>query len=219
MNILVLDTSTPACSVALLLSDRVIGRDCIAPRRHTALLLGMVDEMVEEAGIQLADLDLIAVGLGPGSFIGVRFAVSIAKSLAYSLQLPCVGFSTLHLLAQTAYLKRGFEDVVVGWDARMEQVYVGRYGLQADGLMMSVSSDALVSPGECDLKGRHAVGNGWEVYRADFQAGYLDGFSVTDVSLYPSASAAQAWQFLKDSSCWVSAEDLLPLYFRGAVTS
>ena len=219
MNILVLDTSTTACTVALLKADQVWCRHKVAPRQHSMLLLQMIDELCVEAGLTVAQLNLIAVGVGPGSFMGVRFAVSVAKSLAYTANLPMLGFSTLQLLAQTACQKYGYQNVVVGWDARMSEIYVGHYTLDKSGVMRPVISDALLKPASCDLSAQYAVGNAWDVYQDQLPHSFKNSLLETDSGLYPMAQAAQDWGFLTDSSLWLTPDQLNPHYFRGAVAN
>ena len=70
-RLLAVDTSSDACSVALMLGDEIVEDFRIEPRRHTHLLLPMVEQMLAGAGVTLASLDAIAFGRGPGSFAGI----------------------------------------------------------------------------------------------------------------------------------------------------
>ena len=77
-KILALDTSTDACSVALDINGNVTQDFRIIPRQHTKQLLPMVQDMLREHDLTVADLDAIAVGRGPGSFAGIRIATGAA---------------------------------------------------------------------------------------------------------------------------------------------
>ncbi len=104
VKILAFDTATPATSVALAPGDgRMLTRrhDPAAGERpgHQARLLGYAVELLEEAGIGFGDLDRLAVGVGPGTFTGLRIGVATARALAQAHALDLVGISTLHALA------------------------------------------------------------------------------------------------------------------------
>ncbi|MDH3820726.1 MAG: tRNA (adenosine(37)-N6)-threonylcarbamoyltransferase complex dimerization subunit type 1 TsaB, partial [Gammaproteobacteria bacterium] len=83
MNLLAIDTSSLACSVALRVGDVVIERHEEQAREHTRLLTPMIREVLTESGMHLPHLDAIVLGNGPGSFIGMRIAASVAQGLAH----------------------------------------------------------------------------------------------------------------------------------------
>ena len=70
MKLLAVDTSTEACSAALFIDGRITERYQLAPRKHSHLILGMVDGLMTDAGIDVSELDVLAFGQGPGSFMG-----------------------------------------------------------------------------------------------------------------------------------------------------
>ena len=82
MKILAIETSTEACSAALDIDDSCVFRYKIAPRKHTELILPMIDSLLQEADVKINSLDAIAFGCGPGAFTGVRIAISITQGLA-----------------------------------------------------------------------------------------------------------------------------------------
>ena len=109
-SMLAIETSTPACSVALRVGDAVISRYCEEPRSHTRLVMSMIDEVLGEAGIKPNQLDGLAVTLGPGSFTGLRIGFATVQGLAFGLDLPVVALSTLEVMAQTTARKQGLEE-------------------------------------------------------------------------------------------------------------
>jgi tRNA threonylcarbamoyladenosine biosynthesis protein TsaB len=104
MRILAFDTATRATTVALDLGGGEVleARDDPGPGerpRHTTTLLPLADQLLERAGLELADVGLIAVGVGPGTFTGLRIGIATARGLAQALGIPAVGVSTLQSLA------------------------------------------------------------------------------------------------------------------------
>ncbi len=220
-NILAFDTATNACSVALQVGDLQLEQFDVAPRQHSQRLLPTIDRMLKKDGLAFEDLDVIACGIGPGSFMGVRLAVSVAQGLAYACQKPVVGISTLQILAQTAYEQLGFERVVAAWDARMDEIYHGSY-IVREGFMQATSEDALIAPGQwaCDQKGEwQLVGNAWSAYSEQLNLPNNVALSEQGSELYPHAKAllALADNALQQNNT-LSAINLEPNYIRQKVT-
>jgi tRNA threonylcarbamoyladenosine biosynthesis protein TsaB len=135
MKILALDTATENCSAALFLDGKLTAREMEFERGHGEHILPMIDLLLIEAGLRLADVDFIAFGRGPGGFTGVRMAASIAQGLAFGAGKPVVPVSNLAALAQRAFdLAFGPEKVLVCSDARMQEVYWGCFELAENGL-------------------------------------------------------------------------------------
>jgi tRNA threonylcarbamoyladenosine biosynthesis protein TsaB len=135
MKILAFDTATRATTVALDLGggDGLEARDDPAPGerpRHAATLLPLADRLLERAGIELAAVELIAVGLGPGTFTGLRIGIATARGLAQALSIPIVGVSTLQSLALSTRARAagGEPDVVAPvLDARRGEVFAAAW--------------------------------------------------------------------------------------------
>lgn len=145
MRLLAIDTATERCSVALRLDGRVIERAAEQPRGHADLVLPMVQSVLEEAGVKLADLDGIAYGRGPGAFTGVRIAVGVVQGLAFGAQLKTVGVSNLAAVAQQ--VAQPGDRILVCMDARMEQVYWSSFAReQGSELVTSLASERVDAP-------------------------------------------------------------------------
>jgi tRNA threonylcarbamoyladenosine biosynthesis protein TsaB len=144
---LAIETATDTCSVALMLDDQCLELCEVLPRRQTERVLPMVEQLLLQAGVTLAQLDAIAFSQGPGAFTGVRVAVSVAQGLAFSADLPMLGISTLACTAQAAADKFGAGHWLVGQDARMGEVYLGGYALApGEQVVQPVIGDMLCAP-------------------------------------------------------------------------
>ena len=159
---LALDCASDACTVALQTPRDVLVQHQVAPRQHNALLMPAIQALLAEAAITPAMLSGIIVGIGPGSFVGVRLAVCVAQGLAFSHDLPLQGVSTMQILAQVAYCERAVQRVAIAQDARAGQVYYSLYHCHS-GIMRSLVADQvmplsdLTLPSDVDL----LVGTGW----------------------------------------------------------
>ncbi|MEK4701406.1 tRNA (adenosine(37)-N6)-threonylcarbamoyltransferase complex dimerization subunit type 1 TsaB [Solibacillus sp. FSL R7-0668] len=92
---------------------------------HSVGAMPAIEEVMMRAGVTAVEIDAIAVSEGPGSYTGVRIGVTLAKTLAWSLQKPLVGVSSLKALAANA---RVSNDVVCAlFDARRQNIYAGVY--------------------------------------------------------------------------------------------
>ncbi len=108
MLLLALDTSTSQASVALCDEHTLCGEyTWQVGNNHSVELLNHIQRLVAECGNSMQTIDGVAVAIGPGSFNGVRVAVATAKALAFALQKPLVGVSTLELIAAQQHLWRG----------------------------------------------------------------------------------------------------------------
>ena len=122
MKVLALETSAKAVSAAVTEDGRVLAYTYQnVGQTHSVTLMPMVDAMLKNAGLTVQDVDCIAVACGPGSFTGLRIGVSAAKGLAWALEKPCCGVSTLEAMAQNALLHEGL--VICAMDARRSQIY------------------------------------------------------------------------------------------------
>ena len=127
-TILALDTATEVCSVAVLGASHCIERRETVGNGQSERILPMVDEVMNESGMALAEVDFIAFGAGPGSFTGLRIACGIAQGLAWSAGKRVVPVGNLRALAARAFAVQTAGDVaLVAIDARMQESYCAVY--------------------------------------------------------------------------------------------
>jgi len=148
MKILAIDTATERCSVALNIDGTLVDRSTDTLRGHADLILPMIQSLLNDAGLALAQLDGIAYGRGPGSFTGVRIAVGVVQGLAFGAGLPTAGISNLAAVAQQAAATgcRAGDRLLVCMDARMAEVYWGVFQCGPDGLVDPVTEEAVAPP-------------------------------------------------------------------------
>lgn len=160
MKLLALDTSTLIPSIAVVTADvsaHVHPRADAAPSPsssparvscHSDNLLGMIDEALEEAQLSLGEIDGIVVGVGPGSFTGLRIGMATAKGLAFAAGKPLWGVSSLAALA-LELVGAGSADEAALYvpvlDARRSEVFAGFYQCEGPGVR-AVASDCVLTP-------------------------------------------------------------------------
>ena len=199
-NILALDTSTDACSVALIREGQLSHRYELIPRQHSQRIFSLLDEVLPAGGLTEAGIELIAYNHGPGSFTGLRIAASAAQGLAFASNLPVVGVSTLASIAQGAWRRKEIPQnalTLVLIDARINEVYWGLYRF-SDELAIPVCDDAVCSPEEVDPMAL-----------------------LSDASLCALGSGLKYLEFLPEAlrdrltycqpECWPDSQDTLPL--------
>jgi len=128
MRILAFETATGACTVAVTSGEAVLSQLTLqVPRAHSTRLMPLVAQAIADSGLTKTELDLIAVGIGPGSFTGLRIGLSTAKGLSYALGTPCIGVPTLKTMAYGTGAQIGL--VVPMLDAKRGDVYGAAYAV------------------------------------------------------------------------------------------
>ena len=236
MKILALETSSNACSAALLTGNlqdfSCIERFEIAPRQHTQLILPMIDSLLLEADYSLQQINALAFSRGPGAFTGVRVATGVTQAIAFGADLPVAQISSLAAVAQGIvrehFVKHERQRVLVANDARIGEIYFAAYEndageikligqeqvMRPEGLMSYLEKQQIVPrpANRC-----FCAGSGWDAYADSLQ-------SVLELS---SDTYAESWPHARDvaflaireveNSTLVNAESVSPVYLRDNV--
>lgn len=222
-HLLAIDTSSEACSVALLCGSETVYRFTDVPRKHAELILPMVDEVLADAGVRLQQLDAIAFGRGPGSFTGLRIAAGTVQGLAFGADRPVVPVSSLAGLAQRAWREHGWSRVHAAFDARMGEVYWGSYQRDADGDWQLLGDECVARPAAIcaaacigPVEGWCGAGSGW-TYRSELEQ-QIGTLSQCDEKLLPHAlDLLPLAQRALMRGQTISAEQVVPVYLRNDV--
>jgi tRNA threonylcarbamoyladenosine biosynthesis protein TsaB len=216
MITLAIDTSTPRGAVALLRDDKPLAEEAFNRSQAGESLFDASARLLAEHQLSVPDLGLLAVGLGPGSFTGIRAGIAAAKGLALPRKLPIKGASSFDALALTALAKmpRDCPQMCVLGDARRDEIYYALYDREGRRVK------------ECQIATLEAVADGihhpiWfvsseiEQYKNDLVTLFGGFASIAETPVFPSA-AAVGWlafhRFRDDGNR--GDENAEPIYLR-----
>ena len=215
MLILAFESTAKAASCALVRDGKLVSQytQC-SGLTHSRTLLPMGEDMLKNAELKLADVDLLAVAHGPGSFTGVRIGVSMVKGLAWASDKPCVGVSTLEAMAWHGLAAGGLVCPVM--DARRSQVYNALFRI-VDGSPRRLTEDrpiALEKLAE-ELRAYNErvflVGDGAELsFRALTEKGLPCSLAPENLRMQSAWGVAMAAMDKEPGN----ADSLLPVYLR-----
>ena len=214
---LAIETSTNACSVALGIGDEVIGEHVVEPRAHTRILMPMIHGLLSKAGIGATDLDVVALGNGPGSFIGMRIGAAVAQGICFAAGIDVVPVSSMAAVAAEAFDVSDAAEVVVTQDARMNEVYTGIYVRDASGLPRVTEDEFIGQVGALLLPETlfFAAGGGWRRYPELIQSGTGTIVEVLDIDVPNAVYVLQLAQSAEAVA--IPPASLTPAYLRQKV--
>lgn len=202
-----------------MIDGKLFERAELTQRGHSEKILDMLDAVLAEAGVSLADIDVVAFGRGPGSFTGVRVGVGVAQGIAFARQLPVAPVSSLAAVAQNAIDHFAAEKIVVAMDARMGEVYTAKF-VAAEGLAKAVSDEVVCKPEKLvptDKAQWFAAGTGWD----EFEAVLLNNFGAqidNKQTLFPTAACiAKLAADMANNGQTIPAHQAVPVYLRDNV--
>ena len=145
VNLLALDTSTSRAALAVVTAGGKVRTAAPDPSaRHGRALVPSVRRLLADAGLSVADLDGLAVGIGPGSYTGLRVGLTAVKTLAYALGKPLVGFDSLEAIARNA--PESARRVSVIADAQRGDVYAADFARSGPGAPLTRIAPTRVVP-------------------------------------------------------------------------
>lgn len=148
-RIIYIETSTALCSTALSVDGRIVSERRDSERRHASLTAPFVKEMLDEQGLSVKDCDAVCVGMGPGSYTGLRVGVSTAKGLCFGAGIPMIAVGSLDTLVWQAIgrglLPDGCRHIVPMIDARRMEVYTAVFSV--DGTQITETEPKVVDAG------------------------------------------------------------------------
>lgn len=220
MKLLAIESSTEFLSLAVQTAAGVTSFHEATGPAASQRILPEIQRLLASAAIELAALDGLVYGTGPGAFTGVRVAVGVAQGLAFGADLPVVGVSSVQAVAQAAWLEIQAEKVLVCLDARMGEVYHAALIRQQAG-WLEVSPPIVCKPHEVPAiegDGWLAAGSGWSVFCDALSSQYARQISQVRADIMPTAQAMlmiATPQFISGET--QSAQQAAPLYIRNRV--
>lgn len=219
MKLLALDSSGLVASVAIVAETGVLAEYTVNYKKtHSQTLLPMLNEIVQMIGIELSEVDGIAIAAGPGSFTGLRIGSATAKGLGLALKKPIIPVPTMDGMAYNLY---GTADLICPlMDARRNQVYTGLYEFKEDEFsiveeQMAVEIDEIVKV--INKMGRSVIflGDGADVYASKINELIEVPYSFAPIHLNRQrASAIGALALSYGEEKMVTAADHEPVYLR-----
>lgn len=216
MKLLALDASTEFLSLALHTDENIYKYDHDVGQTASQIILPQIQHLLDEASLELKDLDGIAFGAGPGSFTGVRIACGVAQGLAFGANIPVIGINVLMALAQAS----GADRVIAASDARMREVYHAVYEREGDDWQV-VHAAGVYKPSEVPLvdgSGWVGVGTAWRVYDDILSEQYQHNIVSKLPEMTPMADAIIALATpLFEAGLARPASEAKPIYIRNRV--
>lgn len=213
--ILAIETSAELASAALLQGERLFCREASGVMNHSQSILPMVQGLLADAGLTLAQCSAIGFGIGPGSFTGVRTACGIAQGLAFGADLPVVPVITLLAMAEACREQTGAADVLAVLDARMGEVYWAQYRY-LDG-WQEIVAPTLSAPKDVLPQGSvRACGNGFSTYAEAFSTASFTASALAQMVPHATQVVRLARLAFAHGG-GLPAADAQPLYLRNNV--
>lgn len=224
MKLLAFDTSTAACSVALLdtsksTTQQIYSLHQIQPQQQGKLILPMIHAVLESASVSMQELNAIAYGCGPGSYTGVRIACSVAQGIGLATDCRVLAISSLAAMAQAAYQAFQWRHLLVALDAHMQEIYWSAYHVSDLGYVELSGQEEVLNPLNVrmphDKVDWYGIGDGWGKYGEILSNQADERLKSINIELLPTAEAMLGLAKLKyEQGDWIASSEALPVYLR-----
>jgi len=222
LNILVIDTSTEIELLALSVNGKIFQYCRNEGMSHSVTMFTNLSSILSQASTGINDIDLIAAGTGPGSFTGIRIAVTTARMLAQILDIPLVGLRSQEIYAASAVIS-GEKTVLTAFDAKKSKVFAGVYHvkdsitreiIEPGDYFMQELLDSIENPGELIC-----IGDGCAKYIDVIEKSSKEkGISYTyPENFLPDGKAAAELALRKYNECpeiYIDFNNTVPFYTR-----
>lgn len=219
MKVLALETSTSLGGVALIIDGKVVAEESsLRQRSHSENINPFVEQCLQKAQLKLQDIDIFAVGQGPGSFTGIRVAANAGKTYSYICKKPLIAIDTLTLLAQQAQEIQ--KPVLAIINAYKNMVYLGLFDITG------AEPRYLIGPSAVPVRELKnyiksdcvVVGDGWEAYHEYFPT-ELKTYLIRDPR-FPDEPLASTLGLMAESlaqrGLTLDWKSFTPLYIRAS---
>ena len=221
MKILALETSAKAVSAAVCENGKIL---CSGYQdtglTHSRTLMPIVEHILKNTNLTMADMDVVAVAAGPGSFTGIRIGVSAAKGLAFAADKPAIGISTLAAMARNVAFSDGL--VICAMDARRSQIYNALFEAK-DGQLTRLTEDRAIALADLaeeikdDPRPKTVVGDGARLCCEFLQTvGISCRMAPAHLVMQNAMSVALEAEIFAAEGMLINAQDLQPVYLRPA---
>ncbi len=217
MLILALESSAKAASCALVRDGGLVAQSFLnSGLTHSRTLLPMAEDMLKNAGLEIKDIDCVAVAQGPGSFTGIRIGVAAVKGLCWGADKPAVGVSTLEAMAAPAVWAGEGATLCCAMDARRNQVYNALFRIE-NGEIKRLCPDRAISLAELGEELKAINGTIWVMGDGGKLCFDTLGERFPNMRLAPEGARLQCALGVALAArvkTPVSAGELLPVYLR-----
>ena len=144
MNILAIDTSTHYCSISVKVNNNTFTEKQYIPFKHNENLIDLVNRTIIESGIKKNELDLLAYGIGPGSFTGIRLSATLMHAISFVISKPIIGFSSMLAIANSIYKKLSSPLITIILHAGINEAYFGQYQYNSSNLSLVILTEECI---------------------------------------------------------------------------